>query len=298
MNVKNFVLSYYKNSTENFHIQKLDKVTEAQKPHTHAYFQIYFISKGSLTHYVEDESARLSQGDMFILPPGVTHYIFPSDGTVFYSLSFTEGIFGEQNTGKLARNFLRLLQTNETRYIKPKITVSPDEIFYIESIMAHTLKEFNEKPFAYQDTVQASTHLLVTMLAREYFSKTAHNISDHFEDSKQLVLHCVEYIENNFQDKITLDEISKKSAISKSNFCSLFQKITGHSFNQYINICRIKAAKAYIQKGYKITAIYGLCGYNDFSTFNRNFNKIMGMSPLAYKNLYCKNARTYGRAYH
>ena len=46
MNVKNFVLSYYKNSAENFHIQKLDKVSEAQKPHTHEYFQIYFISKG------------------------------------------------------------------------------------------------------------------------------------------------------------------------------------------------------------------------------------------------------------
>ena len=52
MNVKNFVLSYYENSTKNFHIQKLDKVTEAQMPHTHEYFQIYFISKGTLEHYV------------------------------------------------------------------------------------------------------------------------------------------------------------------------------------------------------------------------------------------------------
>ena len=75
MNIRNFVLSYYENSTENFHIQKLNKVTEAQKPHTHEYFQIYFISKGSLEHNVENESAHLNQGDMFIIPPGVTHYI-------------------------------------------------------------------------------------------------------------------------------------------------------------------------------------------------------------------------------
>ena len=38
-----------------------------------------------------------------------------------------------------------------------------------------------------------------------------------------------------------------------------------------------------IKKGYKITAIYGLCGYNDFSTFYRNFKKIMGVSPDIYK---------------
>ena len=263
---------------------------QTQNPHTHDYFQIYFISKGTLEHHIENEVAHLNQGDMFIIPPGVAHYISPSGNTVFYSLSFTENLFEEQYVNnKLVKNFLRLLQTNEIEYIKPKITINPEEIFYTESIMAHILKEFNEKPFAYYDTVQASTHLLVTMLAREYFSKTAHNITDHFESNKQFILHCIEYVENNFAEQITLDEISKKSAISKSNFCALFLKITGHSFNSYLNICRIRASTAYIKKGFKITAIYGLCGYNDFSTFNRNFNKIMGMSPREYKNLYCKN---------
>lgn len=290
MDVKNFVLSYYENSAENFHIQKLDKVTEAQKPHTHEYFQIYFISKGSLVHHVENESAHLNQGDMFILPPGVTHYITPSHNTVFYSFSFMEELFSEQiANNKLARNFLRSLQTNEDIYVKPKVLMNSEEIFYIENIMAHILKEFNQKPIAYYDTVQAYAQLLVTMLAREYFTKDEHHISEHFEDNRQFVLHCVEYIENNFADKITLNEISKKSAMSKSNFCALFFKTTGHSFNDYLNTCRIKAATSYIKKGYKITAIYGLCGYNDFSTFNRNFNKIMGMSPREYKNSHYKN---------
>ena len=77
MNIKNFVLSYYKNSIENFHIQKLDKVTEEQKPHTHEYFQIYFIAKGSLEHYVENESAHLNQGDMFYNPSRLNTLYFP-----------------------------------------------------------------------------------------------------------------------------------------------------------------------------------------------------------------------------
>lgn len=290
MNIKNFVLPYYENSTENFHIQKLDKVTEAQNPHTHEYFQIYFISKGTLEHYIENESAHLNQGDMFIIPPGITHYISPSPNTVFYSLSFTEDLLGEQvANNKLSKNFLRLLQSKEIKHIKPKISINTNDIFYIESIMAQILKEFETKPFAYTDTVQIYTLLLVTMLAREYFSKTPHDVTYHFENNKQFILHCVDYIENNFTDKITLDEISKKSAMSKSNFCALFLKITGHSFNDYLNMCRIKASISYIKKGYKITAIYGLCGYNDFSTFNRNFNKIMGMSPRKYKSqLYSK----------
>ena len=90
MDIKNFVLSYYKNSAENFHIHKVEKTTEAQKPHTHEYFQIYFISKGALEHHVEGESAYLNQGDMFIIPPGTVHYILPKPNTVFYSFSVME----------------------------------------------------------------------------------------------------------------------------------------------------------------------------------------------------------------
>ena len=286
MNIKNFVLSYYKNSAENFHIQRLEKTTEAHKPHTHEFFQIYFISRGSLEHYVENESAHLNQGDMFIIPPGIAHYVYPEPGTVFYSFSFMEDFLPDRHAGnKIGINFLRFLQTDKSRHVKPKISMDTEEILYVENIMAHMLKEFDEKPLGYTDTIQAYAQLLVTTLAREYFAKAKHNISDHFENHKQFVLYCIEYIENNFSDKISLDEISRKSAMSKSNFCTLFARLTGHSFNSYLNLCRIKNATEYIKKGYKITAIYGLCGYNDFSTFNRNFNKIMGMSPREYKKL-------------
>lgn len=289
MNIKNFVLSYYKNSADNFHIQKLEKTTEARLPHTHEYFQIYFISKGGLEHYVENESAQLNKGDMFIIPPGVTHFIYPKENTVFYSFSFMENFLPDVPTGsKLARNFLRFLHTDENRRIKPSISLETEEILYVESLMSHMLKEFTQKPLGYADTMQAYARILVTMLARGYFAKAKHSISDHFESNKQFVLYCIEYIETNFAEQISLEEISRKSAMSKSNFCSLFAKLTGHSFGAYLNRCRIKSATEYIKKGYKITAIYGLCGYNDFSTFNRNFNKIMGMSPREYKKLYCQ----------
>ncbi len=83
MDIKNFVLSYYNNAMENFHIQKVEKTYEAKKPHTHEYFQIYYISKGSLMHFIGNKSSKLYQGDMFIIPPGVVHYISPAPNAVF-----------------------------------------------------------------------------------------------------------------------------------------------------------------------------------------------------------------------
>ena len=100
---------------------------------------------------------------------------------------------------------------------------------------------------------------------------------------KQFVLHCIDYIEKNYTDDLSLEEILEHSGVSRGNFCALFSELTGHTFNSYLNLCRIKKATEYINRGYKITSIYGLCGYNDFSTFFRNFKKVMGISPKEYQ---------------
>lgn len=281
MDIKNFVLSYYTNSTESFHIQKIEKSQEAKQPHTHEYFQIYYVARGCLVHHIGDKSSALHQSDMFIIPPGVVHCIYSEPHTEFYTFSFMPDFLSEVNQhNKLTSLFLRNLLTDKN--ILPKVSINSEDIFYIEAIMERMLYEFTSKAFGFYEVIHSYAVLLVAVLARNYFEKNT--LPEYFDSGKEFVLHCIEYIENNFTDKITLDEISKRSAMSKNSFCKLFCRLTGHSFNSYLNICRIKKATEYIKEGYKITAIYGLCGYNDFSTFNRNFNKIMGMSPREYKN--------------
>lgn len=291
MDIKNFVLSYYKDSTEDFHIHKVENVIEAKKPHTHEYFQIYFIVKGSLEHYVETEHSLLVHGDMFIIPPGITHYILPSKDAIFYSFSFMPDFFGEPTvSNRFTINFLHNLKLEKNGYIRPKISVDTSEIRYIESIMEHIIKEFTKKPVGYNETIRAYAILLLTMLARSYFEKSKISLKDSFESNKQFMLHCITYIDRNCTDNISLSEIAKRSAMSKSRFCTLFSQLTGYSFNHYINLCRIKKAEDYLRQGYKITALYGLCGYNDFSTFYRNFKKITGLSPKDYKQQHENNS--------
>lgn len=281
MDIKKFALSYYNNSVESFHIQKVENTTAAKSPHTHDYFQIYYIATGTLCHFIDNNSSRLCQGDMFIIPPGIVHYISPDPNTVFYSFSFMYDFLADANSGnKLVSLFLADLLTDKN--ILPKVSIHSEDTFYIGAIMERMLNEFNRKSFGFREIIHSYAVILLAVLARNYFEKTT--LPENSDNSKQFVLHCIEYIENNFTDNITLDEISKRSAMSKNNFCLLFKKLTGHSFNNYLNICRIKKAAEYIKDGYKITAIYGLCGYTDFSTFYRNFKKIMGVSPKAFKN--------------
>ena len=69
------------------------------------------------------------------------------------------------------------------------------------------------------------------------------------------------------------------------NFSLRFQRKVRSTENRVIG----QNKKQESETNSRITAIYGLCGYSDFSTFNKNFNKFKGMSPLEYKKLYYKN---------
>ena len=80
-----------------------------------------------------------------------------------------------------------------------------------------------------------------------------------------------------------LNAFAFRSAMSKTCFCALFKSITGVSFNRFLNTCRIQKATKMIRDGEKITTVSMLCGYEQFSTFYRNFKEIMGLSPSQYQ---------------
>jgi quercetin dioxygenase-like cupin family protein len=125
MDVKKFVLSYYENATDDFHIARFTAPKEALKPHSHGYFQIYYVVSGRITHHLEGVTADLSAGDIFIIPPDKAHYIETVSGDVdFYSMSFMPDYFKSVKEGnKLVLDFLSYLQAASEERIEPKVTL-------------------------------------------------------------------------------------------------------------------------------------------------------------------------------
>jgi len=293
LGIHNFVLSYYKNAVDGIHVQKICNSVEAQKPHTHAYFQIYYVARGSITHYVGEASSELSRGDMFIIPPGNLHRIKIGEDMLIYSFSFMPDTFGEPDVcNRLVTNFLRNMETADVHEIHPKITVPSDEVLHIENVLEQMLKAFNQKPLGYGEVIRAYGIILLALFVRVYYETRPEQFALDAQNNRQAVLMGIAYVDQNYMEQITLTEIAHQCAISKSSFSNLFASITGMSFHQYLNTRRIDYAIQLIRKGYQVTRIYGLCGYNDFSTFYRNFRKITGVSPEQYRKINMKKKDT------
>jgi len=95
------------------------------------------------------------------------------------------------------------------------------------------------------------------------------------------------YISKNFDQPISLEEVSKIAHLDKYSFCRYFKKITHKSFVSYLNEFRISmACKLLVKNTYSISQICFLVGYNNVSNFYKQFKKIMKVTPSKYKELY------------
>jgi hypothetical protein len=222
MDVKKFVLSYYKNAAENFHITRISSPREARHNHSHNYFQIYYVISGSLTHHLENRQADLTAGDIFILPPNQPHYIDTPHGEVdFYSMSFLGDYFQNVSEGnKLILDFLLYLQREQTGKIAPKISLSYEDTIFVSALFRRIMAEFSGNKPGKNEIIRESVSVLLSLFARVYFEKN--DAALVAGENRQLVIHSIEYIKNHFDEEITLGEILHRAAMSKTNFCTIF----------------------------------------------------------------------------
>ena len=87
-------------------------------------------------------------------------------------------------------------------------------------------------------------------------------------------------------------EIAAYCHMSESHYWRLFKNSTGLTPLEYLNMYRIKKACELIRSTENnMKDIAQKCGFSSISTFNRNFRKSMGVSPVQWK----KNADDYRR---
>jgi len=97
----------------------------------------------------------------------------------------------------------------------------------------------------------------------------------------------IKYINRNYNKKISLEEVAECSFVNTSYFCTLFKQKTGYTFTNYLSVIRInKAKELLLNTECRINEVAVIVGYDDWNYFSRVFKKIVGISPLQYKEAY------------
>ena len=103
----------------------------------------------------------------------------------------------------------------------------------------------------------------------------------------QQVAKVQTYIEQHFDEHLSVQELAQRFAFSRRNFVRRFKEATGNTPIEYIQRVRIEAAKRLLETTPKnISEVVFETGYSDSKSFRAVFKKITGCSPSAYRNRY------------
>lgn len=104
------------------------------------------------------------------------------------------------------------------------------------------------------------------------------------EKSKSIIEMSKDYIKENFNKDISLDEVSRAVNISPYYFSKIFKEGTGENFIEYLTAIRIEKAKELLNTTeFSMKEICTMCGYSDPNYFSRSFKKNVGVTPTEYK---------------
>lgn len=221
--------------------------------HTHTYYELVYYPAGTGSATIGDTTYSYSPDTFFIIPPNVMHDETRHTDSKILCLSFA----------------CPHPLSDEIAHI--------DQSHIIYKILKDILNESIHQPYGYQDMILAKLNQLMIQIARMNAS--------HVSGSKNFQ-YIINYLKENFHEKIQLRDCAKQLNISYDYFQHKFKEITGLSPQQFLIEQRLDASKdLLLDERLNCTEIAYRCGFSTSAQFSMLFKRVYHISPLQYRAL-------------
>lgn len=229
--------------------------------------EIIYVSQGEGVLQNDGKSYPMKQGNIFIINPETVHHIFSEKGIDYYFIIVDEE-FCAQN-GIAVGNYSFSIQVNDSDTKEKFLKLIKETEVYTEE---------------YTDISPAKVRNAVLDLLIDVCEKhSERKVESREKVAVDYIKKALEYINDNFKNDITLEEIAEYVGINKFYLTREFKRFTNQTVFFCINTLRCKNAESLLQSGATITEAALESGFESVSYFSRTYKKIRGFSPSAYK---------------
>lgn len=274
---------------------KIAEHTEKQTFHLHSQLEIIFTISDNLICFYENAVIRIPKYSFLLLNTMCLHYVdsLPNSGVcdryvITFSSEFLKDI---QSSGV---NLLGCFLEPEASHI---LLTPPSEsvpwILHLLDAMEtetmhssfHALSDNIDERFSTL-TLKYQLASLLTELNRLYLSHFQVASSLKHQRYSSLVSDVCSYIEQNVENEISIEDLARRFAVSKTFLYNITREFLNLPLSDYISMVRINKAKSYLANtDYSIEIISQKVGYSSISSFSRFFKNNVGMSPLKYRKI-------------
>jgi AraC-like DNA-binding protein len=256
--------------------------------HYHPELELVLIEQGSGTQFVGDNIQNFQSGDLILIGPNLPHYwrcdekYFQGNTNLYAQatvLHFSESIFGEA--------FLDLPENKAISELLGKarkgMKLSAHGNQPVKELLQNLLDESESNP------IIALLQILQTLSqspdARLLSSSDYPEEFDPHDTDR--INQIYQYSLENFQQKISIEEIAGVANISPHSFCRYFKSRSRKTYSQFLLELRIgHACKLLLESNLSVAQVCFESGFNNFANFNKYFKTLTGKSPLKYQKEY------------
>ena len=248
--------------------------------HWHDGVELLCVVDGEIEHSVNGESYLMREGDFMFVNSGSIH-----EGRAtklkrgkYMVVSFLTSLLSPENKDRVAETYFGSVMSGENF---PLLFLSHDNENAIE--LRRLCGEVSElkrcHPICYELEIKARLFkiwaILFSLASQKEITSKTYTAIDRMKKA-------VSYINENYQNKLGLDEIAAVCNISKSEFCRSFKRVMHRTPFDYIMDLRIRKSIELLDDGKGVTEAAMSSGFFDSSYYTKMFKRYMGCTPREY----------------
>ena len=247
--------------------------------HYHPEVELVYTKHGFGNRFVGNHISRFDDGDLVLMGPNLPHfgYEFGLQGineeiVVQFGKELFEGTAGLMPELESIQNLIVKAQGGIAFFGETKEWVGEQ-------------LELMEKKNPFDRLMIMLQVLQYLSQAEEYEVLNAEGVTLIIQNQDDDRINKVyNYVKENYETEISLDQISKVALMTVPAFCRFFKKSTKKTFTNFVNEFRIRQSiRLLATENRSIGEVASEVGFNNISHFNKQFKRVTGASPSQYK---------------
>ena len=235
------------------------------KMHSHQFYEINIIASGKGRHYIESTHLDAVAGDVFIIPPDMSHGYFSEERLDIYHILIKKDFFA-----RYAEELSEVVGFELLFDIEPRIRRSSGKELNL-NVGLSELAVFQGELERMMAVEKSRRYVYLNALAMAFICRLCKRISRAVSVSKESdIVSVMEYIKANLESKLTLDGLCAFAHVSSATLNRRFRATVGQSPMEYVLSARVARARALLEEGgHSRTEIAYLCGFYDLAHMNK-----------------------------
>lgn len=256
--------------------------------HDQEFYEINVVTDGQGLHYINNNRVNASVGDVFIIPPRISHGYVGAEGFNVFHVILSDDFMNKYIADlQQMPSFYTLFGAEPLMRGK---TTNPLHQKLMKDDFADALNVLNDfsRHIKYEDTIDGMIRnnfamICIGILCNAYTEGS--QCADHLLSEDHALMKSISYIHERYFEKITIEDLTRIAHTSRSTYIEKFKEICKMTPSAYLTKIRIEAATGMLlNTNLSISEIAYRTGFYDASHFTKVFTQFHQISPLTYRN--------------